>query len=271
MNIGFVFTNFNNSLYTREVVKSLEEGSGSNSFTIVIVDNCSSTDDVESLKIIQRDFPRVKLIYNKENVGYFSGLNIGIKYLRQLDIIFGGIVVGNNDLVFPGDFLERMTRCKYLFRKHAVISPDIVTLDGVHQNPHVRDKTSNFREIVWDVYYSNYFIAQLIRWVAKVTRSVTERKDYTGYNKNGVIYQGYGACYILTPQFFRNFEELWSPTFLMGEEFFLWKQLSDRNLTIFYEPNIVVSHHDHATVAKVPSRIKWDICKKSHSIYKKYK
>jgi len=271
MNIGFVFTNFNNSLYTHEVVKSLEEGSGSNNFTIVIIDNCSNTDDIESLKLLQQEFPGIKLIYNKENVGYFSGLNIGIKYLRQLDIMFDGIVVGNNDLVFPDDFLEKMTRCKDLFKKHAVISPDIVTLDGVHQNPHVRDKTSYFRGLIWDLYYSNYFIAQLIQWVANVTRSVTERKDYTGYNKSGVIKLGYGACYILTPHFFTNFEELWSPTFLMGEEFFLWKQLSDRNLTIFYEPNIIVLHHDHATVAKVPSRKMWGFSKNSHSIYKKYK
>ena len=38
-------------------------------------------------------------------------------------------------------------------REHAVLAPDITTLDGSHQNPHVINEISKTRELVYDIYY----------------------------------------------------------------------------------------------------------------------
>ena len=271
MNIGFVFTNFNNSSFTREAIKSLEESPNSDNCFVVVIDNKSNQKDIESLRLIEQEYPRVDVIYNNENIGYFRGLNVGIKHLRKTDRVFDCVVVGNNDLEFPENFFEKVVNSNDKLQRYAVISPDLVTLDGVHQNPHVRTRISAFREIVWDVYYFNYYLALMIGWVAKMTHILTERKDYTSYTKEGIIYQGYGACYILTPVFFQYFEELWAPTFLMGEEYFLWKQLSEKGLELFYDPSIQVNHHDHATTSNVHSKELWKICRESHAIYKKHR
>ena len=270
MNIGFVFTNFNNSSLTRDAIRSLEDSSYSDNYSIVIVDNKSEPSDIESLRQIENEFPRVKVIYNQENIGYFSGLNIGIRYLRQSSLKLDCVVVGNNDLVFPVSFYSELVGCQEHMARYAVISPDLVTLDGVHQNPLVRTEVSSFRKFVLGVYYSNYYLALLIRWFAKVTRTLSERKDYTSHQDRGVIKLGYGACYILTPVFFQHFDELWAPTFLMYEEFFLWKQLSEKGLNIFYEPSILVNHHDHASTNNVPSKKLWEISRKSFYVSKKY-
>lgn len=271
MNVGFVLTNYNNSSFTREAIKSLEESAYSANSTVVVVDNSSNSDDIVSLRQIGQDYPKTKIIYNQENIGYFRGLNVGMKYLRQTHLELDCIVVGNNDLVFPPDFISKLFGNKERMHQYAIISPDIVTLDGVHQNPHVRTEISAFRKFVWDVYYFNYNLALLIRWVAKVTRAFSERKDYKSHQNEGVIYLGYGACYILTPVFFQYFDELWAPTFLMGEEFFLSKQLSAKGLELFYDPRILVHHHDHATTDKIPSKDLWEICRESHHVYKKHK
>lgn len=270
MNIGFVFTNFNNSSFTREVVKSLEDSPHSENHFVVIVDNKSNKKDIESLQEIEKEYSSVKVIYNQENIGYFSGLNIGIRHLRKSSLSLDCIVVGNNDLVFPADFYDRLISCHDRLDRYAVISPDLITLDGVHQNPLVRTKVSSFRKFVWGVYYSNYYLALIIRWFAKVTRTLSERKDYTSHQNRGVINLGYGACYILTPVFFQYFEELWAPTFLMYEEFFLSRQLSEKGLEIFYEPIIIVNHHDHATTDNLPSKKFWEISRKSFYVSKKY-
>jgi GT2 family glycosyltransferase len=270
MNIGFVFANFNNSSLTREAIKSLEKNPHSAKHCVVVVDNRSNPDDVASLRQIEQEYKNVKVIYNQDNVGYFRGLNVGIKHLRQTGLAFDCIVVGNNDLVFPSEFFDKVANCLDLMHQYAVISPDLVTLDGVHQNPLVRTKITAFRKIVWDIYYFNYQLALLIRWIAKITSALSERKDFKSYKSGGVVYSGYGACYILTPVFFQYFEELLAPTFLMGEEFFLTTQLAGKGLEVYYEPSILVHHHDHATTDKVPSKKLWEIYRKSHHIQKKY-
>ena len=270
MNIGFVFVNFNNSSLTREAIKSIEKSSSSANHCVVVVDNKSNPGDIESLRSIEQEYKRITVIYNQENVGYFRGLNVGIKHLRKNGLVLDCIVAGNNDLVFPPNFFNKVAGSLDRMHRYAVISPDLVTLDGVHQNPLVRNKISAFRKIVWNVYYYNYHMALIIRWIARVTRALSQRKDYKSHKKGGVIYSGYGACYILTPVFFQYYEELLAPTFLMGEEFFLSTQLAGKGLEIFYDPSIVVQHHDHATTDKVPSRKLWEMYRKSHYVQKKY-
>ncbi len=269
MNIGYVFTNFNNSSFTRGVIESLEGDGSSKSNFVVIVDNKSDTEDIDELRLIEREFPHVKIIYNNENIGYFRGLNVGIKYLRNAGLTLDCIVIGNNDLVFPANFHDRMNACRERLSEYAVISPDLLTLDGVHQNPHVRRRISTSRKYIWDIYYSSYSLALLIRYIAGATRPFTARKDCHSHQEGGLIYMGYGACYILTPLFFRHFEELQAPTFLMGEEMFLTRQLMDRGLGIFYEPGILVRHHDHATISKLPDKKLWEISRESHQLLRK--
>lgn len=270
MKIGFVFTNYNNSHYTRQVIDSISLNDNWNDSYVVIVDNKSGSPDVELLELIKQDYPRIKLILNKENSGYFIGLNIGIKYLRDKYQDLNHIVIGNNDLVFPPDFVKRLHTKKAIFEKYPVISPDLITLDGVHQNPHVIQKISKVRELIYDVYYSNYYFSLAIGYLARVTRKFTDRNDEEQYEIAQTIYQGYGACYILSPLFFVNFESLWAPTFLMGEEFFLSKQLEDKGFKVYYDPFFVVNHHDHATMGKLPTKKLWSISRDSHKVYRKY-
>lgn len=270
MKTGFVFTNYNNSHYTRQVIHSISLNNNFNDSYIVIVDNNSELPDVELLKTIKQDYPSVHLILNENNLGYFKGLNVGIEYIKKNYDDINHLVIGNNDLVFPIDFIEKLYADTTIFDKFAVISPDLITLDGVHQNPHVIKKISKIRELIYDVYYSNYYISIIIGYLAKFTKRFTSRSDARQHETAQTIYQGYGACYILGPLFFEHFDLLWAPTFLMGEEFFLSKQLERNELKIYYEPTIKVNHHDHATVDKLPSKKFWEISRASHKVYRNY-
>lgn len=270
MKFGFVFTNYNNSQYTKDVIHSLSINKNFDDCFIVIVDNNSEADDLDNLKKINTNYPSVKIIFNVENCGYFKGLNIGIKYLRDKNPDIDFITIGNNDLYFSLDYLDAIIDKRNLFDKHPVVSPDLITLDGVHQNPHVIDKISKSREIIYDLYYSNYYLSVLIGYAAKITKRFTDRSDEDQFEIAQTIHQGYGACYILGPLFFENFSSLWAPTFLMGEEFFLSKQLEQKGMKVYYEPSIKVNHHDHATMGKLPSKKLWKISKESHKIYRKY-
>ena len=96
------------------------------------------------LKKTEIEFNNLTVIYSSENVGYFKGLNIGIKYLRANYSNIDWMVIGNNDVLFPELFYMSILDKKLLLKKYPVISPNIITADGFHQNPHVIKKTSKF-------------------------------------------------------------------------------------------------------------------------------
>jgi GT2 family glycosyltransferase len=269
MKVGFVCTNFNNSDYTVKAVQTLNSCLGHEYF-VVIVDNNSDPVSVRQLNELASRYENIHLIFNSENVGYFRGLNIGIKYLRAHHPEVSWMVVGNNDLEFPIDFSDVLERQAHRLGVHAVISPDIVTIEGEHQNPHVISGIGPVREMMYDLYYSNYYLGLAIQKIARLLPRISERSDEQEWQISRPIYQGHGSCYILGPLFFERFTELWAPTFLMSEEFFLSKQLSDAGLQVYYDPAIRVIHHWHGSLAKLPSRQRWNLAKEAHREYRKY-
>jgi GT2 family glycosyltransferase len=274
MKIGFVCTNYNNSSYTREAITSLRAGSRWEDVQVVVVDNRSNEGDVAALKAMGRDFPGVELIFNPENVGYFPGLNIGIRHLRRTFPGIDHVVVGNNDLVFPPTFVETVQRHREVFDQWAVVAPDLVTLDGVHQNPHVVHPFGAFRRFIWDIHYFSYPTALLVLRAAKVVGSLMVRPERAPtselFKQPGPIMIGFGACYLLGPRFFQHFSGLCAPTFLMVEEWFLSEQLKLIGQMPYYDPRFVIMHHDHATTDKLPGRRHWQLSRDGYRVYKRY-
>jgi GT2 family glycosyltransferase len=267
--LGFVFTNFNSSKDTREAVKSIQSYIPKANYQIVVVDNGSNMASVEELKQIEREFDNITVILNN-NIGYFKGLNVGIKFLKSKHPDMEYMVIGNNDLIFPEFFYVSVMHNLHLFEQYPVISPDIVTKNDFHQNPHVIKKISSIREIIYDLYFTNYYLAVLIGKLAKLTRKFTDRKDEEQFRIAQEIYQGHGSCYLIGPVFFRNFEELMSPTFLMYEEFFLSLQLHKKGMKKYYSPAIQVIHAGSSSIGQVPNKKIWEISKESHKEYRKY-
>jgi GT2 family glycosyltransferase len=271
MKLGYICTNFNNSSFTVDAVRSLIASAGAvHALRIIVVDNQSTPVHVETLRRLSHEHAAVDLLLNERNVGYFTGLNCGIRRMRECYPETQHLVIGNNDLLFPPEFCAAVERNLALLDEHAVVSPDIVTLDGDHQNPHVIRTVSNTRELVYDLYYSSYLLAQAILWAARVSRSVTDRRDEQQHQTPQPIYQGHASCYLIGPKFFRHFQELWAPTFLMGEEYFLSKQLSDQGMQAWYDPAIKVTHCYHGSLRSVPTRKLWQYAREAHKVYRRY-
>lgn len=271
MKLGYVCTNFNNSHFTVDAVRTLAASlEDRHELRAVVVDNLSTPEHRETLNALAAEFPFVDLMFNDENLGYFPGLNCGIRHMRAYYPDFKYLVIGNNDLVFAPGFCTQVEEHLGLLDSHAVVSPDIVTLDGEHQNPHVIRTISKTREFVYDLYYSSYRLAQLILWLARKSKRITDRSDELHYENAQYIFQGHGSCYLIGPKFFAHFDELWAPTFLMGEEYFLSKQLSDCSLQVYYSPTVQVTHCCHGSLQSIPSRKIWELAREAHLVYRRY-
>lgn len=267
MKLAFICVNFNNSKTTKNYIKSILEINGLYFLDIIIVDNASSSDDGNSLIsfINLIDNKNVKLIRSDTNLGYFKGLNLALNTLDKSDYDY--VIIGNNDLTFDKNFISNLEKVN-IIENIFVIAPNIIRIhDGVHQNPHIIKKFTFIQRIYRKLYFSNFYIGNIIYYLYNKLKFIIYKEDRLGNNEEQIILMGYGACYILTKHFFEKFDELDAPVFLMGEEGILANQVLSANGMILYCPSLIVNHHDHTSIGKVPSKKLYDFSKKSYQYY----
>lgn len=265
MKTAFICVNYNNSKVTRDYILNVLGFKDTHDIKIIIVDNASRKEDVNNLEqfIDALNIDAVVLIKSDVNLGYFKGLNLGIKLAIENNYN-DYVIVGNNDLEFASNFLSELYKIPFTSNE-LVVAPDVVTIEGIHENPHVINKMSFLRKMKQEIYFSNYNLAKLINRFYS-----TDRKPKSFDPERKYIYMGIGALYVLTPNFFKHFNKLWDDVFLYGEEAILAGQIQSVNGKIIYEPLLKCNHNESATTSKMESKYKYDTIKKSYKIYKKY-
>lgn len=131
--------------YNKLCIESIRQYTEPNSYEIIVVDNHSTDGTVEWLQN-QRD---IKLILNKENVGFPAGCNQGIKVACG-----DSILLLNNDTIVTPNWLANLRRCLFS-------SPDIGAVGAV------TNSCSNFQSIPCD--YSS--IEEMQRFAKQINNS----------------------------------------------------------------------------------------------------
>lgn len=98
--VAVVVLHWNRYEDTKECLLSLNDVAYGN-MMLVVVDN-GSTDG--SARMLEREFPSVHFIYNRENLGFSAGNNRGIRY--ALDNSAQYVLLLNNDTIVSTDFLS---------------------------------------------------------------------------------------------------------------------------------------------------------------------
>ncbi|MEA1936618.1 MAG: glycosyltransferase family 2 protein [Patescibacteria group bacterium] len=100
--VYIIVLNWNGKDDTIECVKSLQKINYDN-YKIVVVDNGSEDDSVFA---IRRNFPEIKIVENKKNLGFAGGNNIGINYAVENKADY--ILLINNDTTVDENFLSEL-------------------------------------------------------------------------------------------------------------------------------------------------------------------
>ncbi|MFC2159566.1 glycosyltransferase [Actinomycetota bacterium] len=101
--VSVVMVNYNSSyLVMKECLQSLRNQTHKN-LEIIIFDNNSSNQEV--LDEIKIEFPRIKVIYSKKNLGYGEGLNQAISHAGSELIL-----ISNFDVVYNIDAVQQMVK-----------------------------------------------------------------------------------------------------------------------------------------------------------------
>jgi GT2 family glycosyltransferase len=267
MKFALVLVSYNSVDETVQMIRSTYAISLSDSLDIVIVDNSES--DSYSSKIMSdlSGMPENVDIsmYRSPNNGYFAGLNYGLEKINPL--AYDYIIIGNNDLVFPGHFFGNLQKAVLPDNTFA-IAPDIISREGQHENPRYICKMSSARKIFYNIYYSNYIVARCLLFLANKLKF--RRRGFANTKSSQCIHLSMGACYILLPLFFRHYSRLDDRVFLFGEEVLLSNQISSKDGCLYFVSGLVVHHDEHSSVSKLPRKSHYRIQQTSYKIYKEY-
>jgi len=262
--VAVICVDYQTPEYTYKLVDSIntqfEIDKFSVSIELIIINNSINLNDANNFKFL-KDFKFTTLMSPGTNLGYFHGLNYALDNMNPSKFDF--IVIGNNDLIYKNDFIKTLLTTIYP-SDCMVICPDVLTIDNKHQNPHHLDKLSKFRLFLFDLYFFNYYVAIFLTHLNKLIRRIKEPPKFIKKSRLYEIHQGVGACYVLTPLFFKNNSRLFFPGFLYGEEACLSYQVHSSGGRLYFDDNLLVEHAESASLSKLPKKINYQYGKSSY-------
>ncbi|MCL4509060.1 MAG: glycosyltransferase family 2 protein [Chloroflexi bacterium] len=120
-----VIVNWNTAGPLADCLRSVYCHSGHHDLEVIVVDNASSDNSVD---IVQKLFPRVRMIANRENVGFSRANNQAISQSRRQYVM-----LLNPDTVFQNDVVGLFIRVFESDSRIAVVGPKLLTADGLLQ------------------------------------------------------------------------------------------------------------------------------------------
>ena len=123
--VSIITLTYNQLDYTKAFIDSVFQFT-SIPFELIIVDNASNDDTVKFLKDLEKSDKRIKVIFNKENLGFPKGVN------QALRIAEGNYyLIANNDIIVTDGWLERLIQVAENNKQIGLVGPISNNVSGV--------------------------------------------------------------------------------------------------------------------------------------------
>ncbi len=132
--VSIIIINWNQKEHTKECLNSLKKINYSN-YEIILVDNASKDD---SAKFFKNNYPYVRVIENKKNLGFAEGNNIGIREAlkNNADYIF----ILNNDTIVDKEVIKELIKTITSDKIIGAVTPKIYN----YYQPNIIDAAGGF-------------------------------------------------------------------------------------------------------------------------------
>ena len=219
--VSIIILNWNGLKDTIECLESLRKITYPN-YEVIIVDNGSSGNDPDVLEQKYKDY--IRLIRNKENLGFAGGINIGIKYAfkKKADYILNL----NNDIIVEKNFLEPLVEDMLKDERIGITGP----ANYCYYEP--QKLFSSGRKINW---WKGGTIELDLRQGPKEVDCLA------------------GCCLLIKKEVINKIGYFYKPYFLDFEETDYCVKAKDSGFKILCEPKSKVWHKIRATLDKIPA------------------
>jgi len=123
--VSIIILNYNGKNILKKCLESIENKTLYKNYEIIVVDN-NSTDD--SIKMLQKFFPEIKLIRNPKNYGFAKGNNIGVREVLKHGTDY--ILLLNNDTEVTENWLKGMIEIANSDERIGIVGPQLILPNG---------------------------------------------------------------------------------------------------------------------------------------------
>ena len=249
MKTGIVILNYNDYENTIQMLNQIKDYTCLDK--IVIVDNCSTDQSVEKLKVYENK--KIVLLEASENKGYASGNNLGLSYLEK-NTSCEIAIISNPDIVVSESVLKELIHDMKTHADISFLGPKVL------ENGHI-SKGWKFPRI-WTELLSN------INFFGKYSQRFLKYNDAYYQEKLTKVDVIHGCFFLARLSDFKKIHYFDSHTFLYYEENILAKKAASKHLSLFVDTSVSVTHALSKSVDKNIKKIrKYKILKNSQKYY----
>ena len=254
VDISVIIDNWNARELLRRCLVSIDANHGDLSIEVIVVDSASSDDSVHMVK---REFPWVKVAASQQNLGYAGVNNLGAREATGRCLL-----ILNPDTEIQGDSLRRMLAFMDANPDVGALGPQLLNPDRSVQ-PSCRE-FPRFSTLIWEFSgLSRLFPGSRIfgRW----------RMGYFPFDQPREVDQPMGSCLILRKQALEEvgiFDETFSMFF---NDVDLCYRIKNAGWMIYFYPEARVVHHKGASTGKVKRKMIWLSHTAFFKFFKKHK
>ena len=160
MDLSIIVVSYNTKDLLKNCLDSVIKNTQGVEYEIIVVDNASADDSVEMLKTA---FPRVRLIFNKENLGFSRANNLGLKIAQGENIL-----LLNSDTIILDDAIAKVLKFVRSNNSAGVVGCKVLN----------SDKTLQF-----SCYHFPSFITELLFFTKDIIKNFDDPFHYYGFMK----------------------------------------------------------------------------------------
>jgi len=253
VDISFIVVNWNTKDYLSKCLKSIYDNIGNINAEIILVDN-GSTDGSDKLAIEQ--FQSIKLINNKNNLGFAKATNIGIVESKGRYIC-----IINSDVVVLEGCIRRLLKYMENNRNIGIIGPKVLNPDMTLQF------TCKEFPNLWNTFCRAVALDKLF----------PKSKVFGSFFMTYFNYNYIKKVDVLTGCFWMVRKRSIVDVGLLDERFFIYaedkdwcKRFKDKNWDVIYFPEAKIIHFGGSSSSKAPERFYIEMYKANIKYWQKH-
>jgi GT2 family glycosyltransferase len=253
MKLSIVIICWNDWKVLEDCLRSIDENTHKIEYEVIVSDNGSTDGSVEK---IRENFPCVRVLENRSNLGFAKGNNAGIRETHGEYVL-----ILNPDTIVHEGSLDRWIEFAERHPEAGAFGCRVNNPDGSYQR-----SGRPFPTI------SRYLVAALgLRFLGHLKRPVLldEYEGWNGDTEREVDWQS-GACLLVRGELLKKLGGLDERFFYQFEEVDLCKRVWDAGYRIRFTPEVTITHLGGQSVARFPVRFAVEVCRNGYRYFYKH-
>jgi GT2 family glycosyltransferase len=242
LDVSIAIVNWNTGDLLRGCLTSLEGAMGSLDYEVIVVDNASRDD---SVVMVARDFPDVRLLVNERNLGFAVATNQALRLARGRYLV----LLNSDTLALPGAF---STMISYLdaHPRAGALGPRLLNADRSLQESAFR-----FPDMMRDA--MTLARSHLVPGTGRPARQ-DGQAVLRSFTHTGPVDWIYGACLVLRREALAEIGLLDEGYFFGNEEVDICLRLRKRGWRVVYLTDAAIVHFGaQSWLHMAPTRVTW--------------